>query len=1197
MKTRKRILAGLMASLLLAGSFPHTAAAENSPSADVPLSVISAKDVGNLETLLSGAYLSSYQIPVSSFECAGGEYVDEFGVKRELRYAFDNDWMSFWQAADKTQVSSITVTFDEVSPVSRILYGLGERGNYGNGYPTKLKIAISRSDSGEDFVEVAAGSTEMTKDKVLFTLEEPVEAKRIKFIFEETYDSYTVPNPNYGGFATAAELRFLKSDPLFETVNDFFEDENSKQLKEKYQDDELLENLETQAEEHIARNYLVTKIRLAKQLVTGEVSPEDALDFPVEVIQKTGPDSENYVMLFVPDRFTIDQQDDFIEKMKAQIQEVMEYLDPFGRFTDKINMYALRIPSNETLATGQQRSYVADSYFKTYLDSTGYDIGTDVLALGMERIYDLVDQMEEHYLDPGGEVSVLHLFMNSDIYAGRGIFDPNIRISMATNHSYYLMAHEFCHAVGVLGEEYQSYHTTKASNVTDNSNPAEAPWKEFLGFRYVTHSWLQGNLYKASSTCLMDRELHLCEHCKLLIADKINEKLADKKELYIAKPIAYVDFYEGNGTGSITCGKEVSENNITAGNNKAIQYRTVVKSYAETDKNLTLKMYITGSDGVRKYEKSENFTVAPSEIKSLQVVSEIQTNLQVGDSISGCLVDTDTDTVLMDGDTYLNKYGTVTIKYRIGDGTQQTETALPNVSDCVLRLEADSLHELKPIGINGYEYTGRSIEASSVQVRENENIEVTYYYTKDKGKVTLRLTEEDSDTVKEIHRYIGRGEAFTPSQSDFPAKQGHRLVLPESAVFDGVNDIVLAYSYEEGEPEPDPVMPEIPQISQEDIITEEVTQGGSIDLTDNIRNLPSDATVTVLQNVSSDTSGNFTGRVKITFANDTFREVDIPVIVRAAAPVEPDPTEPEPTEPEATEPEATEPEAPEISSGDIITEEVTQGGNIDLTDNIRNLPSDARVTVLRNVSSDTAGTFTGKVKVIFGNGTFREVDIPVIIRAEAPAEPDPVNPNPVVLPFTDIEAVEGNWKFESIKYVYSNDIMQGISGTKLFQPDNPLTRAMFATVLYRLAGSPSIAYAETFQDVSDGKWYSQAVIWANREGIVNGFSDGSYGININITREQMAKMLFEFAKKQKYNISKGSYSDNNILEKFTDSAEISGWATNYMQWAVAVEMISGKPNGDGTYRLDPKGEATRAECAAMLARFEKNKNSSSFTEK
>ncbi len=183
-------------------------------------------------------------------------------------------------------------------------------------------------------------------------------------------------------------------------------------------------------------------------------------------------------------------------------------------------------------------------------------------------------------------------------------------------------------------------------------------------------------------------------------------------------------------------------------------------------------------------------------------------------------------------------------------------------------------------------------------------------------------------------------------------------------------------------------------------------------------------------------------------------------------------------------------------------------------------------------------------------------------------------------PFSDVTISEGNWKYESVKYVYVNNIMNGINGTTRFDPDEPLTRSMFATVLYRMAGNPPVQFQNKFEDVMEGRYYSSAVIWAYNQGIANGVEGGRrYGIDEYITREQIAKMLKEYGRVRNYTMNESAN-----LNSFPDRTEVSGWATGYMQWAVGSGMVTGK-NINGTYYLDPKGNATRAECAAMLTRF------------
>lgn len=198
-----------------------------------------------------------------------------------------------------------------------------------------------------------------------------------------------------------------------------------------------------------------------------------------------------------------------------------------------------------------------------------------------------------------------------------------------------------------------------------------------------------------------------------------------------------------------------------------------------------------------------------------------------------------------------------------------------------------------------------------------------------------------------------------------------------------------------------------------------------------------------------------------------------------------------------------------------------------------------------------------------------------------PVEPENPQPTPTDHPFTDVPA--SGWKAEAVSYVYHNAIMNGISGTTLFEPDNTLTRGMFATILYRIAGSPAVTYEARFTDVPDGKWFSNAIIWAADEGIVNGFGDGTYGVNTDITREQVIKMIGVFASKMG-----NSVSSSNDLSSFEDMNSVSLWARGYVGWAVDNGIISGRPTENGGYRVDPKGTATRAECAKMVSKFMEN---------
>ena len=144
-----------------------------------------------------------------------------------------------------------------------------------------------------------------------------------------------------------------------------------------------------------------------------------------------------------------------------------------------------------------------------------------------------------------------------------------------------------------------------------------------------------------------------------------------------------------------------------------------------------------------------------------------------------------------------------------------------------------------------------------------------------------------------------------------------------------------------------------------------------------------------------------------------------------------------------------------------------------------------------------------------------------------------------------------------------------------------MTRGMFATVLYRLAGSPTVAAANPFSDVLSGEWYTDAIIWAAGEGIVNGVETDTFGPTEKITREQLVTMLYNYAVYKGYDVSVGE--DTNILS-YDDAFDISEYAIPAIQWACGAGIIEGRTPST----IVPQGTATRAEVAAILMRFMEN---------
>lgn len=153
-------------------------------------------------------------------------------------------------------------------------------------------------------------------------------------------------------------------------------------------------------------------------------------------------------------------------------------------------------------------------------------------------------------------------------------------------------------------------------------------------------------------------------------------------------------------------------------------------------------------------------------------------------------------------------------------------------------------------------------------------------------------------------------------------------------------------------------------------------------------------------------------------------------------------------------------------------------------------------------------------------------------------------------------------------------LVNGI-GNGQFGPDMALDRAMFTTLLYRLAGSPAVAGSNPFTDVAAGVYYTDAVIWAYQNGVVTGTSATTFDPTATLTREQMVTMLYRYAQFAGIDTSASA-----SLAGFSDSASVSSYAVNAMQWAVAEGIIKGQ--GDA---LVPGGTTTRAQAAAVLVRF------------
>ncbi len=194
------------------------------------------------------------------------------------------------------------------------------------------------------------------------------------------------------------------------------------------------------------------------------------------------------------------------------------------------------------------------------------------------------------------------------------------------------------------------------------------------------------------------------------------------------------------------------------------------------------------------------------------------------------------------------------------------------------------------------------------------------------------------------------------------------------------------------------------------------------------------------------------------------------------------------------------------------------------------------------------------------------------------------NPNPcwntlieVENPFSDVN-VKG-WEFPYVKYALDYNLMGGKGtdndGKVMFDPGKNMTRAEFVQALYNKEGKPAVTYSNVFTDVPDGKWFTNAIMWAYQNDIVKGKAD-KFDVSGNITREEMATILYKYAANyKKYEVAVGA-----SLDEYTDASTISSWATKNIEWAIWCGVMKGK----GTM-IAPRDFATRAECATMLRNF------------
>ena len=194
---------------------------------------------------------------------------------------------------------------------------------------------------------------------------------------------------------------------------------------------------------------------------------------------------------------------------------------------------------------------------------------------------------------------------------------------------------------------------------------------------------------------------------------------------------------------------------------------------------------------------------------------------------------------------------------------------------------------------------------------------------------------------------------------------------------------------------------------------------------------------------------------------------------------------------------------------------------------------------------------------------------------ETPPNPEmPGQPAEFRNPYTDVPS--NAWYYNAVRYVSENSLMNG-TGSNKFSPESPMTRAMFATLLYHMSGRPAVSGHIVFTDVADGQWFTDAVSWAAENKLMMGYGNNRFGPHDNLTREQLVTVLYRYSEARGMDVSVQA-----DLSKYTDASQISDLAQSAMGWAVGAGMVSGR----SPTTLVPKGQVNRAEVAQLLLNYQ-----------
>ena len=766
------------------------------------------------------AYLSQYQIPIKT----------DYSITQPerpnypLRNAFDGDWNSVFMAQKTPDDATLTVNFEKEEMLSRILFRHFTNTN-GSGFPIHFKLYVSETgeaNSYKQIVDYDIDQNQRPSGPVTFTLSQAVKAKSIKFEYVKT-----------PGGVVAAEFKFLREDPLVDQLTDLFTDTKQAALKDAYNSEEKLDELQKLLDSHPLKDTYAKDMNRAWAVYRGQVFDQnDRFDWPVHVIQKTGPDSERAVWVFLASGYRSDEIEKFKEDITERVQDILN-MEPFRAMAPYMNIYAYCAESNESGYSTP--SVTKDTFFKSYYNSANGNVngGSDQTRCNLAR-----DWITKNYLDEGGKIMHATAIVNTYDYFGQG----NGTSTASLSAGYKMAVHEGAHMFASLVDHYTNANVFRGdvsgTNQTANNDPETIRWKEFLGHRKVTIESAgkvgDFNVSNPTGDCLMNHygTNIFCEICRESIFRKLNDMLpaGKKNPMYVAQPeLTQVrteqEKTDGTGTGNATvdnaksakkwdAGPVIDESNIQTANGRQLQYRTVVSNYLDTDQKVTLHLKITGADGTVKFNKDEEFSVHPNTQKSFNVSPETVTgnNVKITDirmaGAKSLVLTTGTLNDLEAGDQieakvlYNNElmgtdanitYGTAHITYQLVDANNQPIGAMPDMGDVDQRVLTGTNTLASVPEVYGYTYSHSSIDESKWVAEEGKTQQIVRYYRQASVQLTRRLVDTNGLEIQKKSERVAIGTEITPAASDFTVARGYAVEAPATVTV-GQTDLTITYT-------------------------------------------------------------------------------------------------------------------------------------------------------------------------------------------------------------------------------------------------------------------------------------------------------------------------------------------------------------------------------------------------------------------